>query len=457
MGILENESNGYARRRNWTVAIAGLMGAGKTTLAQQLARAYGWEYVPAKRVAKSYIEDLFAAPSRWAFEAQVAMFCAKAVEVTEHLRNRRNVIIDRSLEEDASVFVAYFHDGGHIDERAFSTYRSIADDFRQRVGLPDVTIYCKVSAETALKRITERGRGEEKFYPPGHVAQLAQRYAEWVATYDLAPIYSLDSERIDWRKPDTAQEIAEELVEILSSLTRPIEQISLFGSTLNDASPRRLTLLVPEYNPIRSAHSLHLTRPGMNRAGSVKKRAYVAAPFTGAEAAKSYANDPQGGFDTMPVTRHGRIEPGEYRDTLNRISQVIGSYGFDVILPHRDVNKWGEAALSPEQVMRSCTDHVIECDLFVGMLGQSCGSHYEFGLAVALNKTCIVIAPTEVPHSFVAQGVQSLVQRVGRAPQYLLVLSVTHLSDAPTALSQPVITRFLQRAFEGRLPHPAVL
>jgi deoxyadenosine/deoxycytidine kinase len=109
-------------RRPWIIAVAGLMGAGKTTLATQLARRFGWSYIPKRRVAGEYIRDLFTAPTRWAFEAQLAMFCSKALDITQQLDNRTNLIVDRSLEEDLGVFASYFYKCGHIDERAFLTY-----------------------------------------------------------------------------------------------------------------------------------------------------------------------------------------------------------------------------------------------------------------------------------------------------------------------------------------------
>src|ERR1035437_1484246 len=129
-------------RRPWMIAIAGLMGAGKTTLAKQIVRAFGWRYVPNASAAKDYVRDLFDQPSRWAFEAQTALFCSKALEICEYFSDGYNIVVDRSLDEDALIFAPYFHRNGYIDDRGFATYSSIAADFLKRAGPPDLTLFC---------------------------------------------------------------------------------------------------------------------------------------------------------------------------------------------------------------------------------------------------------------------------------------------------------------------------
>ena len=134
--------------------------------------------------------------------------------------------------------------------------------------------------------------------------------------------------------------------------------------------------------------------------------AYIAAPFTSAASpAERESNNPEMLFDfDLP---HGIIEKGLFRNTLNSISRFMKRMGFSVILPHRDINEWGKKILEANEVFDLCTKAVRSCDVFVGLLGFSHGSHYEFGLAMGLNRPAIVISSEDFEDSFISKGVRS--------------------------------------------------
>jgi hypothetical protein len=77
---------------------------------------------------------------------------------------------------------------------------------------------------------------------------------------------------------------------------------------------------------------------------------------------------------------------------------------------------------------------------------QSCGSHYEFGLALGLGKPCLIIAADELPHSFVAQGSRAIddTSQAGRGE--LMVQSVKTLFDIPSLFDREEVKDFLNRA-----------
>jgi deoxyadenosine/deoxycytidine kinase len=431
------------KQRPWLVAISGLMGAGKTTLAKQVARAFGWRYVPQLSGAKEYVRDLFKAPGRWAFEAQTALFCSKAVEICERFEEGQSVVVDRSLEEDASIFAPYFRDAGYIDERGFATYLSIAGDFLKRAGPPDCTILCGVSPEIAWQRLKSRGRGEENYYPADHLEKLASEYQGWAHRYDTAPLFAVDSELLDWRKPEVAGQICNELATILRQFSGSTAQLDLFGQedgNVIECGPR---LLVPARRTTthwRQGNSV--TFPSVGALGEVRRVAYLAAPYTGVETVQDESVRESSLYEIFPT--QGRIPPGPYRSSLLAIARTLREYGFQVIVPHRDVSGWGTAVLTPKDVMEQCTEHVRKAELFVGLLAESCGAHYEFGLALGLGKPCILIASGDHKESMIAQGAEVLA-KFGQPQQgRLLYIKVDNFEDAAMAIRSKAVLRFIE-------------
>ena len=421
-------------QRPLILAIAGLMGAGKTTLARQLCDVFGWSYVPKERVAPEYLADLFESPSRFAFEAQLAMFCSKAREVSKNLAEGKNVVVDRSLDEDIGVFARHFRELGHIDERAYRTYELVTRYILQQIGPTDLTVYCDVNTDTAAGRIYSRARGEERLYPQGHLQNIASYYKDWLDSYMLSPVWLLDSNLADWRTPAVARQIAVEIRDVIENVSNSIPA--------DVPSKREARLMVPyrEIQNWRTAIPLSSgPSPKMSK-GSI----YLAAPFTAAEERRPIPADNT--QNTDPAETHGRIPPGPYRSALIEAASAMRRLGFSVTLPHKDVNDWGEKKLLPEEVMRTCTQQVSVCDLFVGILAQSCGSHYEFGLALGLGKPCLIIAPDELSHSFLAQGSRAIdaVPQAGRGE--LMVQSVKTVFDIPSLFDREEVKEFLVRA-----------
>jgi len=137
---------------------------------------------------------------------------------------------------------------------------------------------------------------------------------------------------------------------------------------------------------------------------------------------------------------HGIIEKGVFRGMLNGVSNILKRKGFNVILPHRDINEWGRKILTPNEVFNLCSKSVENSDLFVGILGLSHGSHYEFGIAVGLNRPAIIIAPTDMEQSFIAQGINSI-------PDKLLFLKCEKITEVPKLLSSKETSEFLNTFF----------
>lgn len=415
------------------IGISGVMGSGKTTLAQQLARSLGYRYISESAHAKQYLPDLFQNPERWAFETQLAFLLHKAVDIYKAIEQSPGLVIDRTISEDIDVFAAYFHDRGDIDDRAHESYQSLALYFKAQLPSPDLVIYCDCDIDTAISRVADRARSDLSNHSELFVKEIYDRYRRWLAAEHEASIYVADSVKWDWRNTEHITKVVRDLGLIYArSYFRP--QIDLFD-TVSQPAGNLPEVLRPHFLSIGSSDSQGFFRIPSGGSGLLPyPAAYIAAPFT--SFATSTEHDDQELFEKP----HGEIRRGKFRSTLLGVEKALRNYGITSLIPHRDVNQWGKISLEPKQVSMLCSEQVSRTDLFIGIIAESHGAHYEFGLAKGLGKPCIIVHCEELNESFVGSGFTS-------DGGQILAIECKKVTDIPSSLGSDEVREFIRRYF----------
>ena len=423
------------------IGVAGLQGSGKTTLARGIAKKFGWEFVAESANAMRYLPDLFNDMRRLAFEAQIGFFCNKAIALQERIASGLNVVLDRTLYEDAAVFANYFRQIGMIDERAFATYNTLAEYFTFIVPAPDLTIYCDCPVEVSKARISERKRESQKSYPENHVEDLGRLYATWFATYDSGPLVRIDSEINDFRDEKIIGRIADE-VSIMLTRPRRDEQQDLFAQLL-PPRPTQTAVLVEEVRGMERMSSFIRDSDIDPKKHSIilpsRPFAYLAAPFTEFARIDPIANERDSG-ELIPLPQpHGAIPVGVYRRALLGIEKRLRDFHLETLIPHRDVNRWGHKTVLAGDVFGHCKLAVQRADLVVAVLGYSPGAHFEVGLAQGMGKPVLAIQCSEIPTSYLATGMPN-------ATKASFVASCARVRDLPSVLQRADVQHFLESA-----------
>lgn len=145
------------------VAMAGNIGAGKTTAAKLLSQTFGYELFDEPVVDNRFLADYYKDMRRWSFTLQLE-FLIKRVQHHELIhRVPKSCIQDRTLYEDPEVFAKYLHGLGNMTNTELDLYYEYFE--RLSVGLhkPDKVICFTVpDVGTLMSRIEVRGRAEEK-------------------------------------------------------------------------------------------------------------------------------------------------------------------------------------------------------------------------------------------------------------------------------------------------------
>jgi len=194
------------------IAIAGNIGAGKTTLTQLLGTHYKWqthfEYID----QNPYLNDFYDDMQRWAFNLQIYYLNARFSQIQQIQQNNVDVIQDRTIYEDAYIFASNLHAMGLMTTRDFDNYFSLFQSMEQFLVPPDLLIYLRASVSTLLNHIRSRGRDYEEDLRIDYLTRLNERYEAWISSYDKGKILIVDidnSQFID--KKDDLQAIIHEI------------------------------------------------------------------------------------------------------------------------------------------------------------------------------------------------------------------------------------------------------
>lgn len=181
-----------------TIAIAGNMGSGKSTMVDFLSRTYGVSPFYEPNDDNPYLPDFYRDMRRWAFHSQLYFLNSKFRLHQELDRTPGVSILDRTIFEDAEIFATALRDIGHIDSRDWDTYRAFYETILQAIEPPNLMIYLSCSVRTLRKRIRLRGREMEQDLPLAYLKRLQRLYERWIASYRLSEVLVLETDRLDY-------------------------------------------------------------------------------------------------------------------------------------------------------------------------------------------------------------------------------------------------------------------
>ncbi len=180
------------------IAVAGNVGAGKTSLVEFLCRRYGLKPFYEPNDTNPYLKDFYADMRRWAFHSQVYFLTHKFRLHRELERFPETVIQDRTIYEDAEIFARNLYNSRLMSRRDWQTYQELYQTIRRDLTPPDIMIFLRCSVRTMKKRIRQRGRGMEQQIPTAYLQKLDRLYRRWFSSYDLSPTVEVDSDRLDY-------------------------------------------------------------------------------------------------------------------------------------------------------------------------------------------------------------------------------------------------------------------
>jgi deoxyadenosine/deoxycytidine kinase len=180
------------------IAVAGNIGAGKSTMVDFLCQTYGFRPFMEPNALNPYMDDFYADMGTWAFHSQVSFLSHKFRLHMELMTETSTVVQDRTIYEDAEIFARYLHEAGHMTHRDWETYCHLYEAMQKALAAPDLLIVLRCSVRGMQRRIRKRGRANEQSIPPKYLRDLDALYDAWFAHYTLSPVLEINTEDLDY-------------------------------------------------------------------------------------------------------------------------------------------------------------------------------------------------------------------------------------------------------------------
>ena len=203
------------------IAIAGNIGAGKTTLTELLAKHYKWEPQYEDVVQNPYLGDFYAEMERWSFNLQVYFLNSRFRQILDIHNSKNTVIQDRTIYEDAHIFAPNLHAMGLMTHRDFENYSSLFQLMESLVKGPDLLIYLRSSIPNLVNQIHKRGRVYENSISIEYLSRLNERYEAWIHDYNKNNLIILEVDDLNF------VDRSEDLQQVIQTIDSKLENMKM--------------------------------------------------------------------------------------------------------------------------------------------------------------------------------------------------------------------------------------
>lgn len=194
------------------IAIAGNIGAGKTTLTKMLARYYGWEPRFESVSFNPYLEDYYTDINRWAFCLETYFLKERFKDMLAVQQATHTIVQDRSIFEGVHVFVRNNYERGDLSERDYTNYMELFELMKLKMKRPDLMIYLRKSVPALIAQIQKRGRDYEQTMQLDYLKGLNDKYEDFIFSQYDGRVLVIESDNLDFEKnPEDFRQVVNRL------------------------------------------------------------------------------------------------------------------------------------------------------------------------------------------------------------------------------------------------------
>lgn len=180
------------------IAVAGNIGAGKSSLTKTLSEYFKWEAYYERVDDNPYLADFYDDMLRWSFNLQVFFLSSRFKHQRRIEDLPQSVVQDRSIYEDAEIFARNLHEMGLMTHRDYENYVELFSIMTSYLKAPDLLVYLESSVPTLVSHIQSRGRSFESNIRIDYLERLNQHYRRWIDSYSVGPKLIVNIDQLDF-------------------------------------------------------------------------------------------------------------------------------------------------------------------------------------------------------------------------------------------------------------------
>ncbi|MDZ7680830.1 MAG: deoxynucleoside kinase [Fodinibius sp.] len=183
------------------IAVAGNIGAGKSSLTELLANHFDWEPFYESVDNNPYLSDFYEDMRRWSFNLQIYFLSSRFRHQKQMLQQKGRFVQDRTIYEDVEIFAKNLHNMGLMSDRDFENYKALFEEMTDYLQPPSLLIYIRAQVPTLVEQIQQRGREYENTIRIEYLERLNGLYEDWIDRYPHQKLI-IDTDDLDFVNND---------------------------------------------------------------------------------------------------------------------------------------------------------------------------------------------------------------------------------------------------------------
>jgi deoxyguanosine kinase len=179
------------------IAIEGVIGVGKTTLARMLAPSFEAELLLEVFEENPFLSDFYSDRARYAFQTQIFFLLSRYHQqrrgVTALVESGKSLFSDYTFAKD-SLFARINLQGDELE-----MYKRVHEALAEKIPMPNLLVYLRADTDVLMQRIAQRDRSYERNMERNYIADLNRAYEEFFSRpYDGTPVLTIDTNPLDF-------------------------------------------------------------------------------------------------------------------------------------------------------------------------------------------------------------------------------------------------------------------